>query len=172
MNNSNQSVELVPVPEDHKLVLSHLLELYQYDFSDFEGTDVNSLGLYGYSYLDYYWTEGDRYAYFIKVNGVLAGFAMICGFCCISKEPGTLFLSEFFVLKKYRKQGIGQQAALELLKRHPGKWEFTLHPENHVSHHFWHSVLKTACGEYTVVDDVPGVYDNHPAQAYLFTVKE
>jgi ABC-type spermidine/putrescine transport system permease subunit I len=58
------------------------------------------------------------------------------------------------------------------MARHPGKWEFTLHPENHVSHHFWHSVLKTACGEYTVVDDVPGVYDNHPAQAYLFTVKE
>ena len=39
--------------------------------------DVNDDGAYGYRYLDHYWTEEGRYAYFIKVSGKLAGFVMI-----------------------------------------------------------------------------------------------
>jgi len=163
-------IEIVPAKEEDKLILSHLLELYEYDFSDFEGSDVNSLGLYGYSYLDYYWTEPHRYAYFIKVDGKLAGFVMVCGHCYVSKNPDTLFMSEFFVMRKYRQKGIGKHAALDVLQRHPGKWELTVHPQNPVSHRFWASVVKDVSDDHQLINDVPGVYDDFPAQAFLFTV--
>jgi len=165
------SIEIILVQEEEKLILSHLLELYEYDFSDFEGTDVNSLGLYGYSYLDYYWTEKNRFPYFIKVDGVLAGFVMVCGFCYVSKDPETLSLSEFFVLKKYRKQGIGKTAAINVFKKHPGKWELCVHPNNPVSHKFWDSVVKEVSDECQTVNDVEGVYDDFLAKTYLFNVK-
>ena len=36
--------------------------------------------MHGYSYLDSYWTEEGRWAFFLKVDGKLAGFAMVIGF--------------------------------------------------------------------------------------------
>ncbi|MDO5292018.1 MAG: GNAT family N-acetyltransferase [bacterium] len=165
------NIELIKVEEEQREILAHLTELYQYDFSEYDNQDVNSYGLYGYSYLDYYWTEPNRYAYFIKVDGKLAGFVMVCGFCYVSKEPGTLCMSEFFVLKKYRKQGIGKYAATKVLMMHPGKWELEVHPNNHGSHIFWYSVIQDVCkGKIQVVEHVEDVYDDALATAYLFTV--
>ena len=59
-------LEIVRVEEEQREILAHLIELYEYDFSEYEDSDVNSYGLYGYSYLDYYWTEENRHPYFIK----------------------------------------------------------------------------------------------------------
>ena len=87
------NIEIVQVEEEQREILAHLIELYEYDFSEFENSDVNAYGLYGYSYLDYYWTEKGRYAYFIKADGKLAGFAMVCGYCYVSKDRETRFLS-------------------------------------------------------------------------------
>ena len=154
-----------------EIVQAHLIELYEYDFSEFENSDVNAYGLYGYSYLDYYWTEKGRYAYFIKADGKLAGFAMVCGYCYVSKDRETRFLSEFFVMRKYRRQGVGKYAAGEVLKKHPGKWELTVHPNNRVSQKFWKAVIdNVAAGPAEIVENVADVYEDAPATAYLFTV--
>ena len=165
------NVKLVKVKEEQKSILAHLIELYEYDFSDFEDSDVNAYGLYGYSYLDYYWTEAGRYAYFIQVDGKLAGFAMVCGYCYVSKKPDTHSMAEFFVMKKYRHRGIGKQAALEVLNSHPGSWELMVHPNNPVSHVFWENVIRQAAsGEIKTVENVEGVYENGLGTAYLFQV--
>lgn len=165
--------EIVRVEEEQREILAHLIELYEYDFSEYENSDVNSYGLYGYSYLDYYWTEENRYAYFIKVNGKLAGFVMVCGYCYVSKAADTLFMSEFFVMKKYRRQGIGRKAAMKVLKMHPGKWELTVHPNNPISHQFWKSVIaQVSDGTVQTVENVENVYDDALATAYLFTVSQ
>lgn len=164
-------IELVRAEEEQREILAHLIELYEYDFSEYENSDVNSYGLYGYSYLDYYWTEENRYAYFIKVDSRLAGFVMICDYCYVSKEKGTKSLAEFFVMKKYRRQGVGRYVAKEIFQKHPGKWELTVHPNNPISHKFWNSVIsENAKGEIKVVEQVEDVYDKALATAYLFEV--
>lgn len=164
-------IEISMVTREQKEILAHLLELYQYDFSEYDGMDVNPCGLYGYPYLEYYWTEKNRFAYFIKVDGRLAGFAMVCGHCYVSKEKDTLFMSEFFVMKKYRKQGVGKRAACEVLKLHPGRWELTIHPNNQGAHTFWKKVTDSAAaGEAKVVTGVRGVYEDGLATAYLFDI--
>ena len=167
-------IEVVRVEEEQREILAHLIELYEYDFTEFDNKDVNAYGWYGYSYLDYYWTEQNRYPYFIKVDGKLAGFVLVCGYCYVSKDQNTLFLSEFFVMKKYRKQGIGKSAAIEVLKKHPGKWELTVHPKNLGAHKFWRSVIAEASqGEVIVVEQVEGIYEdeNTLGTAYLFCVE-
>lgn len=84
----------------------------------------------------------------------------------------TLFMSEFFVMKKYRKQGIGKKAAIEVLQMHPGKWELTVHPNNPVSHKFWKSVIAQVSDTgIRIVENVEDVYDDAPATAYLFCVE-
>ncbi len=165
-------IELKRVKEEEKTILGHLLELYNYDFSEFEDTDVNALGLYGYSYLDCYWTGDRRYAYFIKVDGNLAGFIMVCDYCYVTKDRDTLFLSEFFVMKKYRRKGIGEYAAKTVLKKHKGKWELTMHPKNRTSLKFWEKVITGLAGSTLKVHkNVDNVYPNSKAIAYTFEVK-
>jgi len=70
-------VDLRPVALEDREILANLLEKYDYEFSQYDDRDVNKLGLYGYKYLDFYWTEDDRFAYFIEVDGKLAGFVMV-----------------------------------------------------------------------------------------------
>lgn len=164
-------MEISLVTKEEKEILARLLELYQYDFSEFDAMDVDERGMYGYPYLDNYWTEENRYAYFIKIDNKLAGFAMVCGHCYVSDDTDTLFMAEFFVMKKYRKQGVGKEAACEVLKMHPGKWELTVHPNNPGALVFWKKTAEAvACGEVRIVKDVPDVYEEGLATAYLFEV--
>ena len=71
------TVELKQVTADEKEILRNLLEKYSYEFSQWDKRDVNQLGLFGYPYLDYYWIEDKRRAYFIMADGKLAGFVMV-----------------------------------------------------------------------------------------------
>jgi predicted acetyltransferase len=107
--------------------------------------DVNEHGLYGYTYFDYYWTEDTRHPFFIRVDGKLAGFALINEYCYVVKEPGTKSIAEFFVMRKYRRKGIGKSVAVQVFDRFPGKWEVIQHGENEPSKIFWEKVIR----EYT-----------------------
>lgn len=62
-------VALREVPLEEREILANLLEKYLYEFSQYDGCDINKLGLYGYKYLDCYWLEDKRWAYFIEVDG-------------------------------------------------------------------------------------------------------
>jgi predicted acetyltransferase len=163
-------MNLVRVTEDKVPVLARLLELYEYEFSGFEHTDVNEDGCFGYPYLKIYFTEPKRFAYFIEVDHKLAGFVMVCDYCYVSQDD-RLFMAEFFVMKKYRQLGVGRQAAQETFFRHKGKWELTVHPNNPISQVFWESVIAQIDPNYQTIEGVKDVYDHHLAKAYLFEVK-
>ncbi|MCK5132023.1 MAG: GNAT family N-acetyltransferase [Candidatus Sabulitectum sp.] len=135
------NVLLKKVPFEDKQVLMNLLELYQYDFSEFDKGDVNSHGLYGYRYLDHYWTESGRHPFFIMVEDKLAGFVLVNDFCYLCKPGEARAISEFFVMKKYRRMGVGETAARTLFEMFPGKWEIVQHPENKPSMEFWVKVV-------------------------------
>ena len=54
---------------EQKPALRQLLELYQYDFSEFTPADVDENGSYGYPYLDHYWVEPNRHPILFKMDG-------------------------------------------------------------------------------------------------------
>lgn len=70
-------IEVVKAALQEKPILRNLLELYQYDFSEIEGEDVDARGLFGYRYLDRYWMESGRHPFLVKVDGMLAGFVLV-----------------------------------------------------------------------------------------------
>ena len=137
-------IELVKATIQQKVVVKHLLELYKYDFSEFDNEDVDEQGVYGYTYLDNYWTEPDeRFPFLVKVDGKYAGFALIRKI-----KKGSEFyysMAEFFILKKYRKKGIGKQVAFQLFNLFPGIWEVAEIEENISAQKFWRKVIS----EYT-----------------------
>lgn len=163
------NIEIIKVKEEEKEILARLIELYEYDFSEYENSDVSFLGLYGYKYLDHYWIEKRRFPYFIKVDGKFAGFVMVCDHCHVSDDKDTLFMSEFFVMKKYRRKGIGKYAAKKVIDMHPGKWELTVHPNNKASHIFWEATIKEIVGEdFKKYLNLENVYDGVLGVAYTF----
>lgn len=49
------NIVLKQVMFEEKETLRNLLEKYDYEFSQYDHRDVDSLGLFGYFYLDHYW---------------------------------------------------------------------------------------------------------------------
>lgn len=155
---------------EEKEILRNLLEKYAYEFSQWDGRDVNALGLYGYDYLDCYWTEKNRWAYFLLADGRLAGFAMVNDFP-EAAEPTDYTLAEFFVLFKYRRRGVGRTAARALFDRFRGRWQVKRHPANSASVRFWDAVIREYTGgRYRLETAVPGTEyeDGTPGDIYFF----
>jgi GNAT superfamily N-acetyltransferase len=99
-------VEIEPVAFAEKEVLRQMMELYQYDFSEIDGTDLDAHGRYGYRWLDHYWTEAGRHPFFIRANGRLAGFVLVRA---RDDDPAAdREAAEFFVLRRYRGHGVGE----------------------------------------------------------------
>ncbi|NLA47585.1 MAG: GNAT family N-acetyltransferase [Firmicutes bacterium] len=155
-------VELKQVNIDEKEILGNLLEKYSYEFSQWDKRDVNKLGLYGYQYLDYYWTEDKRWAYFILVDDKLAGFAMVVNLPEVDDRENDFQMAEFFVLHKYRRSGVGRQAFFKVLDMHKGKWQLKRHPANIASVLFWDKVINEYTnGRFELIKAYPGTeYDD------------
>lgn len=150
------NLELRKANIDDKEILRNLLEKYDYEFSQWNNVDVNKLGLYGYEYLDNYWTEEKRWAFFIIVDGKLAGFAMVNNYPEVEDEETDYSLAEFFVMFKYRRMGVGKLAAMKVFNMFHGKWQLKRHPKNLVSVKFWDKVVSEYTeGKYRLVKSYP-----------------
>jgi len=137
-----KTVIVEPVAIADKSVLRNLISLYLHDFSGMVPIPISDSGLFEYSYLDHYWTDSNRHAYFIKADGQLAGFVMIRSGDDISTAH---LISEFFVLRGYRRQGIGKAAAHLAFCMFAGQWRVHEFAENTAAQAFWKSTIN----EYT-----------------------
>jgi predicted acetyltransferase len=138
------SLEVKRAAITEKLTLRHLVQLYSYDFTEFDHVDADEQGLYRYDYFDHYWTEEKRHPYLVRVAGKVAGFAFVK---LDEKDDGTpyTFMAEFFIMKKYRGQGIGQAVAFHLFGLYPGEWEVSEIAKNYPAQAFWRKII----GRYT-----------------------
>jgi predicted acetyltransferase len=135
--------ELVPATLRHKPIVRSLLQFYLYDFSEMEDLHVDFSGHYVYPYLDNYWTEPGRYALLVRCGGHWAGFALVR-----TLEQGDhrhYQLAEFFIMRRYRRRGLGRAVAAAVFDRFPGRWEVNQIIANTAATAFWRQVI----GDYT-----------------------
>ncbi|MCV2353055.1 GNAT family N-acetyltransferase [Paucibacter sp. B2R-40] len=126
---------------DERPVVRHLLQLYLHDFSAFDGDDVNEAGLYHYPWVEEYW-QAPKAAFVFKVAGRYAGFCLVDGAQAGLLLPGSEHaICEFFVLRKYRKSGLGRFAAAAVFSSRAGRWEVAEHANNHAAQTFWRRVI-------------------------------
>jgi predicted acetyltransferase len=144
-------VEVIEAALSDKPVLRHLLELYQHDFSAFDDTDVDAHGLYNYRYLDNYWTENDRHPLLFRVDGRWAGFALV-------RAGAPHDMAEFFVMRKYRRRGVGTLLARDVFARFPGEWQVRQMASNPAATTFWTRAIP--------VDFAQETLDHGPVQRF------
>jgi predicted acetyltransferase len=139
---SSKYIEISPAGLSEKPVLQQMLELYQYDFSEFDAADIEPSGAYGYPYLDKYWIEPGRTPFLIRVNGNLAGFVLVARYDYISGLHDDWVVSEFFIMRKYRHNGVGEYVARYIFDQFPGNWQVGQITENLPAIEFWHKVIE------------------------------
>ena len=128
--------ELIEATVDDKPVVRRLLQLYLHDFSESSGQDLNEHGEYGYRYLDHYWTDPGRHAFLVWVDGRLAGLALV-------RQAGeAMEMAEFFIVRKYRRQGVGTTTVHRLFDRFPGRWRIHHDQANVAAQAFWRRAVQ------------------------------
>ena len=140
------TVCVLPAEEGRKETVRNLLEKYLYEFSQYTGEAPDENGLFGYRYLDSYWTDKDRHPYLLYADGKLAGFALVNTHCATERKI-DFSMAEFFVLSAYRQKNVGLTAAVELFSRHRGRWQIKCHPKNRTSLIFWRKAVTAWAGE-------------------------
>jgi predicted acetyltransferase len=140
------NVEIIPALPEQQPVLANLFELYAHDFSGFIDLELGADGRFGYEYLPFYWKESNHYPFLIKVNGQLAGFVFLRKGSQISGDEDTWDVTEFFIVRGYRRRGIGMTVAHEVWKQFPGKWEVRVIDRNQKAKEFWECAIAKFLG--------------------------
>ena len=132
------AVDLQPATPEQAPALENLFELYAYDLSAAFELEVGEDGRFGAGRLARYWSEPERsFAFLIRVGGALAGFALATRGSPATSDPTDLDVAEFFVLRRYRRSGVGRRAAGALWDRLPGHWIVRVAERNRDARPFW-----------------------------------
>ena len=123
-----------------RLPIQRMLELYQHDLSEIWDQDLDSHGEYGYA-LDRYWDTEGFHPFVVTLNGKYAGFALVNQAVRIGTHG--YWMDQFFILKKFRHQGVGQSLAQSVFAALRGRWEVGQMLENSQAQAFWRAVIST-----------------------------
>jgi predicted acetyltransferase len=129
-------------PAQHPLI-ERLWQLYRHDLSEFRDSMPDQDGLFRRGWLDDYLGDPARECLVIRVPEGPAGFVLLKGL----GEGEVRAIGEFFVVRRVRGRGVGREAALQALDRHPGTWEIAFQEENPTAARFWRRIATEVAGD-------------------------
>ena len=134
-------IALLPTTADQAPLIRNLYQFYSYESSDWEQEDVEVDGRFYIhdEHLHRYWQDDGWGAYLVLADGFIAGFVLVER----SELPGidALELADLFILKKYRRQGLGRAVAQQILGNHPHNWLLRCYRQDHLAMAFCSAVL-------------------------------
>jgi predicted acetyltransferase len=143
-------VSLEPATRAERPALESLFQLYAYDWSELGRIQIGADGHFAVASLEPYWRDDHRHPFLIRVDGKLAGFALVVGQSRLSGAIGVFDMAEFFVMRMYRRKGVGQAAAAAAFGRFSGPWEIRQRDENVAATAFWRrAIAHYTGGRYT-----------------------
>ena len=115
-------------------VLGNLFEHYLHDMAEWFEFDTEEDGAYRYP-AGKCWDDGGV-VYLAYSGRVPIGFAIVTA-AESPVETSTLDLKEFFVVRRHRRNGVGQAFAIHVWNRHPGPWLVRVFRGNRPALPFW-----------------------------------
>ena len=136
-------IELIETTSAHKPVLAALLELYQYDFTEFTDEDIGKDGRFGGTDIVDRYSGGDalRFGFLVKIGGQWAGLTLLHRGAFLIDDAEMMDIVEFFVMRKYRRHGAGETMVRAVFDRFPGRWEVRVHAKNLPGQAFWRTIV-------------------------------
>jgi predicted acetyltransferase len=141
------NVEVIPATSEQQPILANLLELYAHDFSEFHDVELNADGRFSYPKLPLYWLEPNRHPFLVMADRKLAGLVLVKKGSEFSGDDAVWDVAEFFVVRRYRRRGIGTEIAHKIWSRFPGRWEVRVMESNQTADRFWERAIAEFAGE-------------------------
>jgi len=158
-------IQLEPATPNQQPILENLLELYAHDFSEFFEIEIGEDGRFGYPNVGLYYSEPGRHPFLLRSHGKLAGFAFVRKTPAVTGEETVWDMAEFFVLRAYRRHGVGSAIAHQLFRRFPGRWEVRVMQSNQAGRAFW----QRAIASFTSQPIQPVVFDRGEKHWFVFS---
>lgn len=140
-------VDVVPATSDQSVIVANLFELYAHDFSEFHDVEIGDDGRFGFEKLSLFWSDPRRHAFLLRYRQKLAGFVFVKRGSEVNNLENVWDMAEFFVLRRYRRYGVGTEAARQIWTRFPGPWQIRVMESNKIAYHFWAHAIQAAFGE-------------------------
>lgn len=135
------SLDVRSAKRTDKPLLEDMMQHYLEGFASFETIQQDAIGKYVYPYLKHYWEDPNRYPFLFRVAGEPAGFALLRFEADPITGQGIMHLAEFFVAPRFRRTGIGTEAARRLWDLFPGRWSVRVLTSNKPAYPFWKQVI-------------------------------
>lgn len=166
---SDLQFEIRPARPDERVVCENLLQLYMYDFSEFAGGVVGGDGRFHY-HDDFgeRWGKPWFHPLLLAVYDEEprdrvtawrpAGFAFVANLSNFHEPAASdqWLMDDFFVMRKYRRTGVGTMLARWCFDAFHGRWEVAEMVQNTKAQAFWRRVIGDYTGgRYEEVQDAP-----------------
>jgi predicted acetyltransferase len=157
------TIELDPARTSEALsCIENLMQFFNHELSAWYPVSLAEHGLYQLRPKAVYWAESNTQPFLLRVDGELAGFAVVDGEV-LEPASSRYNLGYFFLVRRFRGRGLAQQAFAQLLQRLPGAWEVYYLAQNQLAGQFWPKTLarlplQGLTREERVVDDEPSVW--------------
>ena len=158
-------VTVVHASEADRPALRRLMQLYLYDFSEFDDIKLNADGTFGDPGFIEEQFAPNHTTYVIRVDGELAGFEIVGPGPESSGDAGVTEMVQFFVMRAHRRRRIGRRAATSLFTAYSGPWEVRVIRENTGALAFWRDAID--CQTKGAFEESP--YDLGSDRGTLFT---
>ncbi|CAH0310940.1 hypothetical protein SRABI70_04724 [Pseudomonas sp. Bi70] len=134
------SIRLIPTTAEQLPLIRNLYQFYAYESSDWEQEDVEVDGRFYVheAHLQRYWQDEGWSAQLILVDDFIAGFLLLEA----CEDPGIadMELADLFLLKKYRRLGIGR-ALLQQTVSDGRRWLLCCYEQDGIANAFCRQVL-------------------------------
>jgi predicted acetyltransferase len=121
------------------VLLRNLFEHYCHDMSEWFDFDSGADGSYSHDMASV-WARGYE-AYLAKVGSSIAGFALIGSGIDWLGDIGARDVHEFFVMRRFRRRGVGQRMATLIWNEYPGEWLVRVFEANAPAVLFWRDAI-------------------------------
>jgi RimJ/RimL family protein N-acetyltransferase/predicted acetyltransferase len=132
-------IKLIPAKLADYPIIQNMGRFYVYDMSEYMGWNIPDDGLYECIDFKKYWETTDAYPFLIRYRHELVGFAIV-------DKKGSdatidFNMAQFFILRKFKKKGIGAHVAHLCFNQFKGVWEVMVIPGNESAYRFWRKII-------------------------------
>jgi predicted acetyltransferase len=138
-------VQIINVDYAKKEILKNLMTLYLHDLSEFSNEiNINQeSGLFEFDVFDLFFEKEGLTPFFIVHEKNVIGFILLQSGPYSNQEFADYVLNSFFILKKYRRRGLGREACREFFNKFPGRYAIGQLLNNKPAILYWKNIYKT-----------------------------
>ena len=134
-------IHLIPASIQDCSIMQNMAAYYAYDLGEYmkwaqENDGTTKIGI------DFakYWKTENTHPFLIKYKDELAGFVIVDK--NVSDSSNDYNIAQFFILRKFKGNGIGQHIAFQCFNKFHGGWEVFVMPGNEGAYRFWRKIIR------------------------------